>query len=512
MVTVESGRIAASESWGNAMRVMVAGSLSGEGRSVRVMVAGLGLCWACISWGCGQGADKLQDLLGADGARAGDLADGSGEGCCQADITDRREEGRQDLSQELRNGDSSGDVAVLPMPSGPAIPADFMAMCPLDSEPKAEHWDRLQEWGVRVSRQGFFWEWITAADGSFDFSWPDRYFEEAEKRGIAVLVTFSYDSPLIHQEGDARPSVPESAHDAWLAYVTAVTNRYKDRAWGFEVWNEPNHPTFWKGTREEFVALAKVTVDKVRELAPGVPVAVAGFSLLPEHWLDALHAAGVVDAADAISFHPYWIDGDGAVDMVRQCRKWMAKNGIEKPMWITEYGWPSGGDYPTATTLEDQAERLVRFLPGAALEQVRAAWWYASLDWKDPEDIEDPDASEGVFGLAWPTSGDKPVALAYRVLAAHLPGSVPDLAVAERLAAAGGLRPRAFLKADGTLLLVLTNDTSTAAVLRVPASATVAWSHPLGEGDVVGGELEVEAGHSVILLGPRAFALELSYQ
>jgi hypothetical protein len=31
----------------------------------------------------------------------------------------------------------------------------------MDGEPTAERWDQMATWGVKVARQGFFWEWIS---------------------------------------------------------------------------------------------------------------------------------------------------------------------------------------------------------------------------------------------------------------------------------------------------------------------------------------------------------------
>lgn len=341
---------------------------------------------------------------------------------------------------------------------------------------------------------------VSKPDGTLDFSWPDRYFNEAEKRGIGVLVVLDYDHPDLHQPGAPRPYIPVEAHDRWIAYVRSVASRYSDRAWGFEVWNEPNLSKFWRGSRDEFVSLARVTVQTIREAAPGVPIAVAGLSLLPLDWLDALHAQGVVDAADAISFHPYWIDAEGALDMVDMAVEWLDQNGLDRELWLTEYGWPTGGEYPTATDLDGQAERLVRFAVGIATRGVRASWWYASHDYHDPDDV-DPDASsEAFFGTAWPTAGDKPSARAFAVLARLLPGSVVVSAGASPLASGGAVRTSAFLRPDGAFVVVATNTGEVPAKRTVPSGTVVEWpdSAPVARWS----EVEIQPGRSVVLSIP----------
>jgi hypothetical protein len=399
---------------------------------------------------------------------------------------------------DLATGDPGPDVP----PAQQPVPADFLGMCPMDGHPTPAQWDQLAAWGVKLVRQGFFWDGVGSADGTFDFTWPDEYVGEAEKRGMGVLITLDYDCSWIHAEGDPRPAIPPEALDAWLAYVRAVATRYRDRAWGFEVWNEPNLGIFWKGTQADFVTLAKATVAAVHESAPGVPVAVAGFSLMPLEWLDAMHAEGIVAAADAISFHPYWVDAEGALQMVGLAREWMAQNGLDKPLWLTEYGWPSGGTYPTATDLDGQAERLVRFQAGLATAGVRASWWYASRDSRDPEEVDDPADSEAFFGVSYPTAGDKPSGRAFAVLAGLLPGATPDASVAAPFAADGKLDARGFVRPDGTTAVVVTNRTGSPVVLSLPAGHVALWPQAPDPAVATVGQVAVAADRSAILAGP----------
>lgn len=438
----------------------------------------------------------LEDAGPTDPGGPGPEDAGSGDDSIPAVDLPPEDERNEDLeTPEDLNGDPGDTGGEGPPPS--RVPAEFVGMCPLDADPSEEHWDRVAAWGVRVVRQGFFWEWISRPDGSLDFSWPDRYLDAAERRGIRVLVVLDYDHPSLHDPGDPRPAIPPEALPRWIEYVRAIAGRYGTRAFGFEVWNEPNLRTFWKGSPEDFATLAAATIPVIREAAPGVPVAVAGLSLLPLDWLEMLDRAGVLAAADALSFHPYWVDAEGALEMISLTQDWLASRGLALPIWITEYGWPTGGTYPTATTLEGQAERLVRFLPGAASLGVQAAWWYASLDWRDPDQVEDPDASEGCFGIAWPTAGDKPAAAAFRVLADALPGATPDPDLPGRLGVGAPLQGTGFRRPDGTFLLVVTNPRSDPAPVDLPPGSRVVWppeASPVGPWSLAGDRSLVAEG------------------
>ena len=188
--------------------------------------------------------------------------------------------------------------------------------------------------------------------------------------------------------------------------------------------------------------------------------------------------------------------------MVEGAKKWMAKKGLDKPIWLSEYGWPSGGNYPTATDLPGQAENLVRFQSAAAVAGVKAAFWYCSNDWHDPEDVDDPTASEGFFGLAYPTAGEKPGALAYRVMAKILPGSQPVAELAQAFATKTGLGANAFRQSDGSIAYVATNRTKTAVVLPLDPGAEVRWPLAGDPALATAGQVTVDAGRSVVLVVP----------
>lgn len=355
-----------------------------------------------------------------------------------------------------------------------SVPIDFMGMCPLDADPKEEHWEQMTKWGVKVVRQGFFWEWMTRPDGTFDFTWPDRYMDAALHRGIKVLVVLDYDHAALHGQDDARPFIPPDKIEMWLSYVRAVAKRYDGDAFGFEIWNEPNQPQFWKGSVDDFATLVEATIPVIREVAPNTPIAVAGFSLFPLDWLEALDARGIMSSVDALSFHPYWVDAEGALEMVAMAKEWLSSRGLSLELWLTEYGWPTGGSYPTATDLEGQAQRLVRFLSGAAAIGVRATWWYTSLDFKDPNDVENPDDSEGFFGLAWPTAGDKPAAQAFEILASMLPLATLDSEVSKSVGVSP-LEVRGFRTVNGTPFAVVWNPTTTPITPTLPPGWRCLW-------------------------------------
>jgi hypothetical protein len=131
---------------------------------------------------------------------------------------------------------------------------------------------------------------------------------------------------------------------------------------------------------------------------------------------------------------------------------------------------------------------------------------FASYDWYDPADVTDPSNSEGFFGVAYRTAGDKPAAHAFQVLAGLLPGSTPDPAIGSTFAAGTGLDVTGFHRPDGTLAIIATNRTATAIVIPLAAGATVVWPEPVDGAPIAAGPITVVADRSVILTGPASMA------
>ncbi|MEI7503190.1 MAG: glycoside hydrolase, partial [Paludibacter sp.] len=68
---------------------------------------------------------------------------------------------------------------------------------------------------------------------------------------------------------------PPKDYNKWEDLIRNVVQHWTDRygkeevkSWYFEVWNEPNHPSFWTGTQEEYFKLYKYTVQAVKSVNP----------------------------------------------------------------------------------------------------------------------------------------------------------------------------------------------------------------------------------------------------
>lgn len=160
------------------------------------------------------------------------------------------------------------------------------------------------------------------------------------------------------------PSTPEQMQ-AWKTYVENVVKYMGDDAYGYEVWNEPNHSTFGTGGPDMYADMAKVACKTVKEVDPTKKVAVMSFTGLQSskyfEWYTQALDSGAADYADAISVHPYCqgMPGEtilGAVKRFKETAK--ERTGKDFEMWHTEQGWPIGEFNQTE---EVQAEYFTRY-------------------------------------------------------------------------------------------------------------------------------------------------------
>lgn len=214
--------------------------------------------------------------------------------------------------------------------------------------------DMMREAGITWVRTDFEWFRCQKEPGApFDFSRYDAVVDDARARGLDVLPILM--SPPAWAQADlpngagARPFVVQpdpSRMDAWRAFVRATARHFKGRLSAIEVWNEENHPMFWKSPdAAAYVPVLKAAYEEIKAVDPSVTVVLGGLSGVPLDYVEALYRAEALDFFDAMNVHPYsWPDPpDGRLDrQLEDLKETMAAHGdAGKPIWITEHGWPT---------------------------------------------------------------------------------------------------------------------------------------------------------------------------
>jgi hypothetical protein len=274
-------------------------------------------------------------------------------------------------------------VAVL----GPSVPAhagaqpdpffgtwsDGLSLTRADSQREL---DRQAGSGVGLIRQYIWWDRIERSPGVFDWARMDELVADASARGMQILPTLLY-TPAFYSSKPAGSAstaqFPPSDPGSLERFAEAMVNRYGTEGdyWCqpplfpgmpmrcpssytpitfWEVWNEPDHPSWWKGSPDpaEYLALLKPVsaaihrADAAAKVVLGSQTNVGGGTR--GAFLDRLYALGGREHFDVLSINPYARDVGGLIAYLRGLRDIAASHGdAAKPVYVTEYGWATGG-------------------------------------------------------------------------------------------------------------------------------------------------------------------------
>src|SRR3954452_13566415 len=248
--------------------------------------------------------------------------------------------------------------------------------------------------GVGIVRQPFDWSRVERSPGQYDFSVYDDYVAKAAAAGVSVLPILS--RPPEFRSGRPRGSrshamYPPSSNGAYARFVAAAVRRYGPSGtfWGdhpaapflpvhaWQVWNEPNIPNFWRSgvNARQYVALLRAGATAIRTVDPGAEVVAAG---LPNshlgvpflRYLDRMYRVGAKGVFDTLAIHPYSRDARGLLALAEDARVLMDKWRDHSRLWITEFGWSTGGD-PSAFRVSEhgQADRIAGSLSALIAER-----------------------------------------------------------------------------------------------------------------------------------------------
>lgn len=367
--------------------------------------------------------------------------------------------------------------------------------------------DEVAAAGIRWVRIDFMWSLVEPEPDVYDWQVYDTLIERLEARGIRAYATLQA-TPAWATDGREFSGVPRDP-DEWQEFVYLAADRYRGRipAWG--MWNEPNLPRFWDGSRREYVdTILLPGARAVRAADPGALVCGPDLAHLSsadwDRWLrDVIAEAG--DVLDVVTHHvypggggagdvfealhdpPIWDSYRPAVRQVLQDSGWWGR-----PFWLTETGVESG-----RAGFTGQAQFYDGIVDDWFGPDPRARW----LDRVFFYQIHDPPAPDAsTFGIltAWPEIERKNAYYAYanaiaatgfvdgEVLAVEapefvVPGQVFDISATVRNSGTETWRGDAGFRLDvetGQLIWrVLTDRLPTA--FEVPPGATATATIPV---------------------------------
>ena len=192
---------------------------------------------------------------------------------------------------------------------------------------------------------------------------------------------------------------PPKRYTEWSDFVgelvTSAVIRYGSKevsTWPFEVWNEPNLRSFWRGTRKQYFQFYAATARALKETHPEIPV--GGPATAKNEWieefLDFCQRNEV--PADFVSTHHYPNDPLADTDLDTETQLARTQRGIlreqaqdarrssrGKPLYYTEWNVSSNSRFHLHDEPYAAAFVVKTLLDGCGLADVYSFWTFSDL-------------------------------------------------------------------------------------------------------------------------------------
>lgn len=260
-----------------------------------------------------------------------------------------------------------------------------------DPEPTYEPLGRL---GVKWARVQTGWCRCETTKGQYDFAWLDKIVDSLSNVGIQPWFNVSYGNRIYSPNAVNEfavgwtPIHTEETRQAWVRFVRALAEHFRDRIRHWEIWNEPNIDYFWKPEKPSpagYVELLKLTAPKIRDSVPKA-VLIGGGLASPEYaFLQGCMDQGMGELVDCVSIHPYRLMPEANyANEVRQMRDLLKRHKASLELWQGECGCPSTPDgigalaqYPWNESRQSRW-LLRRFLNDLRLNVKHTSWYNAA--------------------------------------------------------------------------------------------------------------------------------------
>src|ERR1700686_1491007 len=183
--------------------------------------------------------------------------------------------------------------------------------------------------GFRWVRMDFKWDATERERGRYDFAEYDRLMSGLDESKIQALFILDYGNPLYDNGAPPRTAETRQAFARWAA---AAAKHFSNRGVVWELYNEPNHDTFWppRPHAKEYVELALAVGRAFRSEAPNEKLIGPAASEMDFAFLEACFKGGLLDYWSAMSVNPYVVS-DPECSEVEYCRP---------PKMIEQYNRP----------------------------------------------------------------------------------------------------------------------------------------------------------------------------
>lgn len=217
--------------------------------------------------------------------------------------------------------------------------------------------------GARTYRFDLDWSVVERVQGSQDWALTDRMVNAIVAKGMKPLAVLAYSPPWAQLPGTNSSHSAPADPAAFAAFANRAASRYAKMINDWEIWNEPNLSGSWLPTPDpaaysRLLTLAAANIRAVQPSANIIAGALAPASdsvpgqIDPVTFAQAIYANGARNSFSTISIHPYTFPAlptDPStsswstfqkIPLVRNAM--VANRDSSKPIWITEFGAPTG--------------------------------------------------------------------------------------------------------------------------------------------------------------------------
>jgi GH35 family endo-1,4-beta-xylanase len=233
---------------------------------------------------------------------------------------------------------------------------------------------QVRDLGAQYAVQVLAWRDIEPTRGEFHWEYTDWLLRAADYYHLRVVARLDQTLRWAGSDSTALNAPPDNLND-YGDFVAAVAERCRGRTFAYIIWNEPNLAREWGNRAPDpiaYTALLKLAAARIRAADPDARIVSAALAPTNENnaqamddraFLHAMYAAGARETFDILAAHPYAFahppddprGTDAGLNFRRMgdLREIMITNGdAAKPVWITEFG------YPTETPPEQAALRV----------------------------------------------------------------------------------------------------------------------------------------------------------
>jgi hypothetical protein len=240
-------------------------------------------------------------------------------------------------------------AAALLVPAGmahAAVPGVNVTDIGYDGIPRGG-WQNVVNSGARQIRGFVNWQNVRGASRDYEMQRYRLFADQAQARGIRVLLTVTGTAGYMATPGE------------YAAVVSDIATQLRGKGVDYEVWNEEDENGFWlNGPKPaDYTALLKAAYPAIKNADPAATVLVGGLVANDFDFLEALYANGAKGSFDAVGVHTdtaclttdpreYYREPSGRIGRYaftgyREVRATMLAHGDDKPVWMTELGWPT---------------------------------------------------------------------------------------------------------------------------------------------------------------------------